>query len=271
MNPYDWKRHRPRVEVPRAAVDAMADELRDGTSGVLLAGRGMGKSVFLRQVARRLESLDDVRVALFAESPARLTVASCLEALAQELGVDVPGALHASDVLAAYSRREDVPERLVLLYDELDRYARSPEGRLADPPGRSFFNSLESARRDTPELGVLAAGSIGVFAFRDVLGSSFLARADKVRIAPSDPTRPRSRRQVESYGSADVTAAAVVMLTDAELPDWPELYRRSVPGSPRRRRQPTACRSRSTTFSCGCLGVVDRSVGKSACRFRMLV
>jgi hypothetical protein len=182
MNPYDWKRHRPQVEVPRADADATADELRDGTSGVLLAGRGMGKSVFLRQVQRRLESLDDVRVVLFIESPARLTIDACLEALGKGLGVDAKGALHASDVLSAYFRRDDVPTRLVLLYDELDRYARAPEGQ--DPPGRSFFNSLESALRETPELGILAAGSIGVFTFRDVFGSSFLARADKVRIAP---------------------------------------------------------------------------------------
>jgi hypothetical protein len=33
-------------------------------------------------------------------------------------------------------------------------------------------------------------------------------------------------RQVESYWSANVTVGAVVMLTDAELPDWPEDYRR---------------------------------------------
>lgn len=105
-------------------------------------------------------------------------------------GVSVPGALSVRD---AYRAREGVPERLVLLYDELDRYAKSPvlEDRRdraagADLPGRHFFNSLESMRRNAPGVGILAAGSIGVFAFRDVLGSSFLACADKVRIEPFD-------------------------------------------------------------------------------------
>jgi hypothetical protein len=48
MNPYDWKRNQPAIEVRRPEAGPMAAELRRGGSGVLLAGRGMGKSVFLQ-------------------------------------------------------------------------------------------------------------------------------------------------------------------------------------------------------------------------------
>ncbi len=39
---------------------------------------------------------------------------------------------------------------------------------------------------DFPDLGVLAAGSLGIFVVRDVLGSSFLSRALHVRLRPFD-------------------------------------------------------------------------------------
>jgi hypothetical protein len=183
MNPYDWKRNQPQIEVPRFDVISLATELREGGSAVLMAGRGMGKSVFLGQLQRQLESLDDTRVVLFNEPPAELSVAACLETLARQLGVSVSGALNAREIIDAYRAREDAAKHLVLLYDELDHYAAG-----TDPPGGSFFNSLEFSRRNVPRLGIMATGSIGIFTFRDVLGSSFLARADKVRIGPFDHT-----------------------------------------------------------------------------------
>jgi hypothetical protein len=184
MNPYDWKRNQPAIEVQRPEAGPVAGELKRGGSGVLLAGRGMGKSVFLQQVQRELDGIPGVRAVLIEEPPADLSVRACLEALARSLGVDVPGALAAREVVDAYRGRGGASENLVLLFDELDRYAKT--NGTAEPPGRHYFNSLESLRRNLPGVGILAAGSIGVFAFRDVLGSSFLARADKVRIRPFD-------------------------------------------------------------------------------------
>ena len=188
--PYDWKRHRPRLEIPRPELTGVAEELCDGGSGVLLAGRGMGKSVFLRQLQRRIAEDSCARVVLFPEPPPQLTVRSCLEALAVELGVEArrlmpegAAALTARHIVHAYLEGAGV-DRLVLLYDELDRYGRPGQVAASAPPGREFFNSLELMRRETPEVGILAAGSIGVFVFRDVFGSSFVARADKVRIRP---------------------------------------------------------------------------------------
>ncbi len=190
MNPYDWKRHRPQFEVLRPEVAAVAEDLRQGGSGVLLAGRGMGKSVFLHQLRREIERDPQARALFFREPPPELTVRACLATLAERLEVDLDTVAGSSltatahDLVAAYLARDGAPSRLVLLYDEFDRYGKPGCGPAAEPPGRDFFNSLESMRRDLPQVGILAAGSIGVFVFRDALGSSFLARADKVRIGP---------------------------------------------------------------------------------------
>lgn len=185
MNPYDWQRHRPQIEVERPGQAEVAKTLGAGASGVLLAGRGMGKSVYLRQLHAELNRRGEVRCFLFPAPPANLTVESCLEALGRQLGVRVEAPLDTHELIQAFLI-EKGPGPIVLLYDEFDRYARAPGGSAVRNPGRDFFNNLESTRRELPELGILAAGSIGVFVFRDVLGSSFLARAARVRIRPFD-------------------------------------------------------------------------------------
>jgi hypothetical protein len=76
-----------------------------------------------------------------------------------------------------------------LLFDEFDRYARLPKDEMESRPGRDFFNSLESMRRSPPRsgsVGVLAAGSIGSFVFRDVLGSPFIDRARRLLLSCFD-------------------------------------------------------------------------------------
>ena len=146
----------------------------------------MGKSVFLGQLHRELEQDDDLRVLLVPGPPSKLTVEACLERLAHAFEVDAGRAQGAAELIDAYFARGDVPERLVLLFDEFDRYAESGNGVSANPPGRGFFNDLEISRRSRRGLAVLATGSIGVFAFRDVLGSSFLSRAEQRRLTPFD-------------------------------------------------------------------------------------
>jgi len=187
MNPYHWRRHNPQVEIPRPQVGPVVEELRSGGNAVLLAGRGMGKSVFLRQVRRQLERDSQVRVLLLPEPPTELSVAGCVQTLADELGVPAQEAGSSRRLIRSYLEHNGAVHHLILLYDEFDRYGR-PGGRGSYPPGRDFFNDLESVGRDFPQLGVMAAGSIGVFVFRDVLGSSLLARAEQVRVSPFDPT-----------------------------------------------------------------------------------
>ncbi len=191
MNPYDWQRHRPRVQVPRSEVGRLAKKLVRGRSAVLLAGRGLGKSVFLRQVQAALErhNGDELRVVLLTAPPSPLTTERCLAALALALGVDPAGVLSAHQLIELYLAAPQSAGRLVLLYDELDRYGRPEAGRpVARPvessPGREFFNDLELMRRDRPEVGILAVGSLGVFTLRDAMASSFLARAEAIRIQP---------------------------------------------------------------------------------------
>jgi len=186
MNPYDWRRHRPQVEIARLGVEEVAADLSRGGSGVLLAGRGLGKSVFLRQLRAELERHPGVRPVLLPAPPAELTVRGLIRELARRLGVDLEEPSGTHEVIEAWLDGPDVGQRLVLLYDEFDRYGRSGSSP-ADPPGRDFFNNLELTRRDFSELGILAAGSIGVFVFRDSLGSSLLARAKRIRIRPFDP------------------------------------------------------------------------------------
>lgn len=180
-NPYDWQSHNPRIEIPRADVERIAESLLQGGSAIVLGGRGMGKSVTLHQVKKALEKDGSTRVELIPAPPPELTVRACLDELAEVLGVPA-GAQRSSRILERYFSR-DVPRRLVLLFDEFDRYAEKGEPA-AVPPGRGFFNDLEAARRDLPGLGVMATGSLGIFVVRDVLGSSFLSRALHVRLRP---------------------------------------------------------------------------------------
>ncbi len=183
MNPYDWQSHNPEIAIPRPDLGEVADMLAEGGSAVVLGGRGMGKSVFLQQICEILESRGGLRVVVIPVPPPELTVRSCLDQLARALGAS-EGAFNSREILDAFFAGHDAPKRLVLLFDEFDRYAEKVDRRSTNPPGRGFFNDLEATRRDLRGLGVLATGSIGVFVVRDVLGSSFLARALHVTLSP---------------------------------------------------------------------------------------
>ncbi len=180
-NPYNWQSHSPAVQIRRDGVDEAAELMRANGSAVVMGGRGMGKSVFLRQLEAELESDAAIRVLLVEAPPAALTVEACLGFLAESLGV-AASSFSSRPVFDEYFARADAPERLVLLFDEFDRYAE--KGASAQPPGRGFFNDLEASRRSLPQLSILAAGSVGVFVVRDVLGSSFLARALYLPLRP---------------------------------------------------------------------------------------
>ncbi|HEX9730649.1 MAG TPA: AAA family ATPase, partial [Thermoanaerobaculia bacterium] len=181
-NPYDWQHHEPAVEVPRTLVQSVVAELLQGAGAVVIGGRGMGKSVLLRQVRGALESSGPVRVVSSPSPPQSLSAQDCLETLAEQLDEPVAGLRTSHELCERYFRRRK-SERLVLLYDEFDRYARAPAPN-APVPGRLFFNDLETARRSFPQLGILAVGTLGAFVFRDVLGSSFLSRAARFWMRP---------------------------------------------------------------------------------------
>lgn len=199
MNPYDWQSHNPTIEVPRSEADEISKTLGRGASVVVVGGRGMGKSNFLRQLGAVLAG-PDVEVVVFPSPPPDLSVRACLDQLAHGLGV-ASGLINCREIVESYFARRGVPERLVLLFDEFDRYAEREGQSSAHPPGRGFFNELEIVRRELRQLGVLATGSIGVFAFRDVLGSSFLSRADHYWLEPF--SRPAAVTLAGAFSDSD--------------------------------------------------------------------
>ncbi len=207
MNPYDWQSHHPTIEVPRPEVDEISKTLARGGSAVVVGGRGMGKSNFLRQLATALTA-PNVAVVVFPSPPPDLSVRACLDQLAHGLGV-TSGLINCREIVESYLARHGVPERLVLLFDEFDRYAEHGGQASAHPPGRGFFNDLEIVRRDLRQLGVLATGSIGVFAFRDVLGSSFLSRADHYWLEPF--SRPAAVTLAGAFADADRSLSETVL------------------------------------------------------------
>jgi len=181
-NPYNWQSHSPQIQIPRSGVERAAELLRHNGSAVVMGGRGMGKSVFLGQLKTDLERDERAQVLLVEAPPPTLTVDACLSQLARKLKVPFAAGSDSREIFDAFFARADAPDRLVLLFDEFDRYAE--KGASSQPPGRGFFNDLEASRRSLPRLSILATGSIGVFIVRDVLGSSFLARALYLPLRP---------------------------------------------------------------------------------------
>ncbi len=186
MNPYDWHSQEPGLAIPCPEVERVAARLRRGGSVILLGGRGMGKSVFLGQLRDHLVQDRGLRVLLIPGPPPDPTAEACLKQLSRTLAVSGSGALSATELVDAYFGRDNAPEGLVLLFDDLDRYATDRRKASPSPPARCFFCDLELTRRSRPALGVLATGSIGVFAFRDALGASLLSRAERYRMRPFD-------------------------------------------------------------------------------------
>lgn len=80
------------------------------------------------------------------EPPAR----TCLEQLAEVLDVSSAGALGTRKILGAYFEK-DVPGRLVLLFDELDRYAESRGP--ASSRSTTFCSVCPRADGEPPALG----------------------------------------------------------------------------------------------------------------------
>jgi len=184
-NPYRWDTNSPRFVVEqRGELEALAASLREGGSAVLVGGRGMGKSVFLRRLADHLAAQEGVAVVRVEGPPPGATLADCLEALARRLGVAAPGFLHAEPILDAFARSHPELGAVVLLYDEIDQYTRhsAPE----QPLGRLLLDHLEIVRRERPDLGILAAGGLGVFLLQHVFGSSFMSRAASSYRQPFD-------------------------------------------------------------------------------------
>jgi hypothetical protein len=185
-SPYRWDSHSvpPELELARPELlQATASQLRRGGSAVLLGGRGLGKSVFLRQLEVHLRSQEGVAVCLL-EPPLVRTLPGALGDLARALGVPVrPGTqlVSAREVVDQLLYRQPELQSVILLYDGVDPFILGEEGRPGSL-GPVWFDHLESVRRSVPRLGVLVAGGLGVYLLRQPLGSAFFSRTRLVKL-----------------------------------------------------------------------------------------
>ena len=76
-NPYNWTGHHPVKYIYRSQLDDAVSSLQRGDGAYLLAGRGMGKSVFLKQLASTFSEYQNIRVCRFPGPPLQLTVENC--------------------------------------------------------------------------------------------------------------------------------------------------------------------------------------------------
>lgn len=184
-NPYRWDAQTPGVAVPRAELVAeVIGHLTRGTGVVFLAGRGMGKSVLLRDVERSLTARGGVTTVRLAGPPTTRTLDACLAALARELAVPFEAGDTATALVQRHLARQDDRFAVCLLYDEVDQYATVVDG---EPLSRLLFNHLEVARKELDgQLGVLAAGGLGLYHLRSVDASPFISRAERLRLRPFD-------------------------------------------------------------------------------------
>jgi AAA ATPase domain len=197
-NPYDWRSENPKHPVRREALlqQALATCLDGDGVFLLLGARGMGKSVFLAHLEAELRNNNtELEILSFSGPPLAagpvMVVDDILSALldglvesAERRGKSRPDDELQRKLRSLASKRllhrmleayldafSDKIERIVLLYDELDRYAD------LSGVGRNYFNALEDARKKLERrLVVVTAGGLGLLSLKTVLGSSVFTR-----------------------------------------------------------------------------------------------
>ncbi len=199
-NPYKWTAHQPKHPVRREELlTRVTERILCGESGYLVGCRGMGKSVFMRQLVEELRSRSDVEVFFFPKAQPNETLAAEIEAIADQMVQASANRGEApkvqdklQDKLRQHSARQKLRElfdtylkaaptdreRVVLLYDELDGYAGF---------GRPFFSEIEDIRKNSEgQIVVFAAGGLGLMALDTLFGSPFFSRATPEILEPFD-------------------------------------------------------------------------------------
>jgi hypothetical protein len=173
-NPYRWDLDNPPDALQRDD-GGLFQHMLAGKAVRFVGGRGMGKSVMLRQLEAGLRGVQDTRVLRLEQPPldARRST-DFLADVARRLGVASAGSM--ADVLEALDG-----QRLVLLLDEVDQYISVDDGIIA----RTWLNHIETARKESRGgLGVVVAGGIGLLHLGHVLGSGLVSRAETVIARP---------------------------------------------------------------------------------------
>lgn len=204
-NPYDWA-GQSRHYVPRKGLlSNVKDFLLDGKHGYVLGCRGMGKSSFMRELMASLKG-ESLEVLHFPRPPMTLAIDRACRMIGDEIDrrCEARGTSSTSRrEMQRYAEQENLEallfgyieelernapnlDRLVLLLDELDGYAR-PNPSTGQPWGESFINNLEDARkRSEGKLVIFAAGGLSVAALDSIFVSPFFSRATREILEPFD-------------------------------------------------------------------------------------
>jgi hypothetical protein len=174
-NPYRWQHDQPAHLVAREdLVGRIEGHLRRGVAVKLVGGRGMGKSVLLRQVQARFAGEPSTRAVIVPGPPDEGTLVACVQDIAVRLGLGELVRTTMDAVMEAAAARGI--ERIILLVDEADQYVLlGPTGELA----RAWFNRLEALRKGWMDrVSVVIAGGLGILHLGHVLGSGLVSRAE---------------------------------------------------------------------------------------------
>src|SRR5262245_14644468 len=124
-NPYNWTTDDPDPAVTisrQPLIEEAAAVLRAGRGAYVLGGRGMGKSVFVHQLAAHLQALPDTAVILLSAPPTPKTLDAAVLAIATELAMAPAGDGRLDRIIEEYLRQHREVQTVILLYDELDQY-----------------------------------------------------------------------------------------------------------------------------------------------------
>ncbi len=182
-NPYRWQHDQPEHVVARGVlVGTVEAHLRRGVVVKLVGGRGMGKSVLLRQVQARFADEPDTRAVHVPGPPEEGTLAACVGDLAARLGIASLPRISMDAVIEA-AMAQGI-QRIILLLDEADQYVLlGPTGEFA----RAWFNRIEALRKSwTDRVAVVIGGGLGILHVAHVLGSGLLSRAETCVVDPFD-------------------------------------------------------------------------------------
>jgi hypothetical protein len=183
-NPYRWQQDRPEHTVARGGLASrIVGHLRRGVAVKLVGGRGMGKSVLLRQIEASFADDPDARVVFVDDPPGEATIPASIRDIAERLGLDMPPRSTMNSVMEAAEKRG--AQRLVLLIDEADQYVLLDPAERAGHFARAWFNHIEGFRKAwTGRVGVVVAGGLGLLHVAHVLGSGPLSRAETCVMEP---------------------------------------------------------------------------------------
>lgn len=231
-NPYDWKGE-SKSFVGREALlkQAIATCLEGEGVFLLLGTRGMGKSVFLAHLETELHQNPEIEIISFPGPPmprvspraADDILLALLERLLECAQRRGRSSNEFENQLRELTRKRQLRElfdvyldglageidRIVLIYDELDRYAESSAGS-------DYFNALEDARKKlNKRLVVVAAGGLGTLSLKTILGSSIFTRAVRKILEPFHDDD--LERLAEPFSKRGVDLVAANLLTTLRL------------------------------------------------------